>query len=300
MSYPIRNENKSLRSSKRQFLLTWLIPTLTGFFIFRIWPLLYGLYISFFNWDIFSTVQEFVGFDNYIKELNHPIFTIILKNTIVYAISVTILGLIIAMVIALLLNSIRKFQSFFRAIYFLPYVTSMIAVSIIWMWLYQPQFGLFNAILKSSGFKPLGWLKSVSLAMPSIIIMSVWRGVGFTFIILLAGLKNIPKQLYEAASIDGANGWQQFKHITIPLLRPVILFVTVTGVMEGFHVFQQIYVMTDGGPLDSTRVLAYRIFQLGFENLFFGRAAALAYILFVIVLIITLIQFKIGETKWNY
>lgn len=277
--------------------MVWLVPLLGGFALFRVWPLVYGLFISFFDWDIFSAAQTFVGLRNYAKELTDRMFLTMLRNTSYFAFATTVLILCAGFVIALMLNKAVRVKGFFRTLFYLPNMTSMIAVSIVWMWLYQPQYGLFNAILHWVGLPGLSWLKSPDTAMPSIILMSVWSGVGFPIIVLLAGLQSIPREYYEAAKVSGANGVQVFFHITLPLMKPVLFFVTVTTLMDGFKVFQQIYVMTQGGPLDSTRVFAYRIFQLGFSQLKFGRAASLAFILFGLVLVLTLLQLRVGRSE---
>lgn len=286
-----------LTLTKRKFLLCWLIPILAGFAVFRVWPLIYGFYISFFDWDILSKTHTFLGVTNYVKELTHPLFKVMLWNTSYFAFATTVLSLVVSLVIALMLNKTTRFKGFFRTLFYLPNMTSLIAVSIVWMWLYQPQYGLLNSILRQIGLPTISWLKSPDTAMISIVIMSVWRNIGFPIIVLLAGLQSIPQEYYEAAKVTGAKPSQVFFYITLPLMKPVILFVTVTSLMEGFKVFQQIYIMTGGGPLNSTTVFAYRIFQLGFAQLKFGRAASLAFILFGFVLVLTIIQLRIGRSK---
>lgn len=293
-------KGRSLSAAKNRFVAVWLVPLTLGFIVFRLYPIVYGFYISMFDWDIFVDQQKFVGIANYAREVSTPLFRKMLANTTYFAVVSTLLGGVIGLVVALLLNSIDRYSGLFRTVFFMPVMTSTVAISVVWMMLYQPQFGLFNAILRKFGLKGLSWLRSPSLAMPSIVVMSVWQGLGFTIILLLAGLKNIPSQLYEAAAIDGANGWDLFRRITLPCLRPVLLFVVVTGIMGGFKAFEQIYVMTEGGPLNATRVLAFHIYQLAFWQLAFGRGAALAFVLFAIVLVLTVLQMRVGRTEWEF
>jgi len=294
------HRSNPLRAAQRRFLTAWLVPLLACFALFRVWPLLYGLYIRFFDWDVFSSTHAFRGLMNYVQELRSPLFVTLLANTSYFALASTLVSLVVGYLVAVMLNNVVRFKSFFRTLFYLPNMTSMIAVSIVWMWLYQPQFGLFNAILRGLGLPVLSWLKSPDTAMPSIIVMSVWCSVGYPIIVILAGLQSIPRELYEAATVDGATGRRIFASITFPLMRPVTLFVTVTGFMNGFQVFQQIYVMTQGGPLNSTAVFAYRIFQLGFSQLKFGRAASLAFIVFGLVLALTIAQLRMGRTTTWY
>lgn len=179
-------------------------------------------------------------------------------------------------------------------------MTSVIASATIWKWLLQTRFGLLNQLLNTIGIPPIPWLQSTTWAMPSIILMGIWGGLGFTTIIFLAGLKGIPKDYYEAAEIDGANGMQLALYITMPLLKPVVSFVLITGVIGGFSGgFQAVYMMTRGGPLDSTRVLALHIYDYAFERLFMGQAASMSFVLFAIVLILTLVQFRLQRVDWE-
>jgi len=211
------------------------------------------------------------------------------------------LDLVFSLFFASLLDKKIRGLRFFRAIYFAPVVTSMVAVSAIWLWFYDPQFGLFNYIFKQLGLSPLKWLYDPNWAMLSIIIMSVWKGLGYNIVIFLAGLQNIPESYYEAAEIDGASNWEKFKYITLPLLSPVTYFVILISIINSFKVFTQISVMTPrGGPLYSTGVMVFYIYQQAFEGYKIGRASAAAMILFLGVLAITFVQRRIGEKRVHY
>jgi ABC-type sugar transport system permease subunit len=181
-------------------------------------------------------------------------------------------------------------RDWMRAIYFLPNVTSLAAVAFVWEWLLNPEYGLINAALRGAGFKALGWLSDPTLAMPTVAAVGVWHGLGFSVLIYLAGLKSVPEEVLEAAKIDGAGSWQSFRHVTWPLLTPTTMFLTIMGVIGGFQVFQSVYIMTGGGPLDKTRVYLYYLWQTAFQNLDFGYASAMAVLLFAIVMALTLLQ----------
>jgi multiple sugar transport system permease protein len=207
-----------------------------------------------------------------------------------------------------MINSLPRFVAFFRVIYFLPVVTSVVAISVMWQWLYQGRFGLINQVLRLVLVDTLGlqvnpsiqWLTSKELAMPSVIAMSIWQGVGFTMVIFLAGLTSIPAVYYEAAKIDGAGNWKRFLHITIPLLRPTMIFVLITGVIGSMQVFTPMYIMTEGGPVNSTKTMVFHLFDKAFSTYRFGYASSLAVILFIIILGFTLVQFRFLRTRWQY
>jgi len=293
----------SKKANRNEFYtaLICLFPSLVIGMTFVIIPIIMVVYLSFTKWDLISETKDFIGLANYIYLFKNPKFLKSIANTFYFAAVQIPLDLVFSLFFAFLLDKKIRGLRFFRAIYFAPVVTSMVAVSAIWLWFYDPQFGLFNYILKQIGLSPLKWLYDPSLAMLSIVIMSVWKGLGYNIVIFLAGLQNIPESYYEAADIDGANNWKKFKHITLPLLSPVTYFVILISIINSFKVFTQISVMTPrGGPLYSTGVMVFYIYQQGFEGYKIGRASAAAMILFLGVLAITFVQKRIGEKRVHY
>ena len=289
-----------LIKSEHQFVLICLIPALLFYLIFRFYPLAQALVMSFHDWRLLGTEQKFVGLQNYVTILSDPLVHKVIGNTLTFAIFTTLGTTIISLLVALVLNPIRWGNSILRLLFFLPVMTSTVAIATIWLWLYQPRFGLFNFLLREVGLSPVSWLTSPKTALMSIIIMSIWGGIGFYVVIFLAGLRNIPRDYYEAAVIDGASTIALVRHITVPLLSPVLTFVFVTSLISGFNVFQQVYVMTRGGPLDSTRTIALHIFDYSFERLRMGIGTSLAFVLFAIVLLFTVVQLRLRRTDWEY
>ncbi len=274
-----------------------ILPTIIGLIVFTASPVLASLYYSFTRWNLLST-PKWQGFDNYIELLTEdPLFWITIKNTGFYVLGTVPTGTVLALLLAIALNQKIRFVAVFRTIYFLPVVSSVVAISVLWLWLYQSDFGLVNELLRALGFRGVRWLSSVTWAMPAIIIMSIWHGLGYNIVIFIAGLQGIPQDYYEAATVDGANSWHKFINITIPLLSPVTFFVLTLSVINSFQVFAQAYVMTRGGPVNATKTIVYYLFQQGFENFHMGYASALAYVLFVIIVSLTLFQFWF-QKRW--
>ncbi len=276
----------------------FLAPWILGMIFFVGGPIIASLVLAFCRWDLI-TPPEFVGLDNFIKIMGDPKFWKSLYNTFYYTIFAVPIGIVGSVIVALLMNQKWKSVRLLRTIYYLPSVTAGVASAIIWMWLFNPDFGLINYFLGKFGVKGPLWLASEEWSKPALIIMSLW-GVGGNMIIYLAGLQGIPRQLYEAAEIDGANIFQKFWNITLPMLSPVIFFNLIMSVVWSFQIFTQVYVMTQGqgGPADSTLVLVLYIYQKAFKFHQMGYASALAWILFIIILIATLLQFKFS--KWVY
>jgi multiple sugar transport system permease protein len=270
----------------------FIIPVLLLFSVFRIYPLIRSFSLGFYQWNILSPIKPFVGLQNYRELFEDAVFVQGFKNTIIYTVTLIFVGTIIALFLALLLNRKFKLKGTFKLVYFLPVITPMVAAAVIWEWLYQPQFGLFNGILKYLGLPTQQWLMSKDQALMSVIIFSMWKGVGYNMIIFLAGLQGIPNIYYEAARIDGANSFQCFKGITLPLLMPTTLFVIVMSTISTLQVFTQIYVMTEGGPINATMVVVLHIYKVGFDFLRFGYASAIATVLFIFILAITVLQLK--------
>ncbi|MEQ6206041.1 carbohydrate ABC transporter permease [Enterococcus mundtii] len=288
-------KSASRKLKRKNTLIAWsfIAPNFIGFLIFTLVPVVFSLILAFMKWDSFST-PEFVGLQNFTRMLSDDTFWLSLKNTFLYTIGVVPLTLVCSLGLAILLNQKIKGVKFFRTAFFFPYVTSLVAIAVVWSMLFHPTMGPINQFLRVVIENPPGWLSSSDWALTAIIIVSVWRGMGYYMILYLAGLQGISKELYEAAAMDGANKWKQFIHITVPALRPTTFFVTIMLVINCFKIFDLVQVMTDGGPGRATNVLVYQVYSEALVKFNFGYASAIAMVLFVIVLVITVIQFK-----WN-
>lgn len=279
----------------------FLAPAISAIFIFFFLPVIAAFIISFTDFDIYALGNfasvRFIGFKNYIKLFEDPLFYTALKNTFYFVIVAGPLSIAVSLGAALLLNSkLIKYKSIFRLSYFIPVVTTLVAVAIVWRFIYHPKFGIINYILSLIGISPIDWLGEPSTAMPAIILMSVWKGFGYNMIIFIAGLQNIPEDLYEAASLEGATSWQKFKSITLPMLAPTTLFISIITMIGYFQLFAEPYVMTQGGPLNSTLSIVQFMYQEGFRWWNMGYSASIAFVLFFIIFIGTLIQFKIQKS----
>lgn len=283
--------------ARREALAGWLFisPWIIGFVIFSAGPIIASLILSFARWDAI-TKPEWVGMQNYVKLAKDPLLAKSLFNTLYYAAFHVPLGLGVALGLALLLNQKLKGMGFFRTLFYLPSVTSGVATIMLWRWLFNPQLGLINKFLRHFTDNPPLWFSSVQWAMPGLIIMSLW-GVGGAMLIFLAGLQNIPEELYEASTLDGAGTWKQFRHVTIPLLSPIIFFNMVLAVIGSFQVFTAAFIMTDGGPSNATLFYVLYLFNNAFVYFRMGYASAMAWLLFLIILVLTLIQFR-GSKRW--
>ena len=266
------------------------MPAIIGIFIFIIIPVICSFSLSFTKWDLLNPVQ-FVGFKNYSELFHQALFWKILLNTIVFALSTSVFGVIIPLILAYVLNNKIRGSEFYKSAYFLPFITPMVVIGIIWSWIFDPNIGLLNQVLNIH----INWLYDTKFAMPALIMVSVWKLIGYNMIIFLSSLSAISQSLFESAKIDGANSFQIFKNITIPMLSPTIFFVVIITAISSFQVFDLIYLMTQGGPFDSTNVLVYSIYKEAFEYFNVGRASAIAYVLFVIILVLTLIQWNLRK-----
>lgn len=270
--------------------LIFLLPALLGTLIFIVIPVICSFGLSFVQWDLLNPIK-FVGFENYREIFHDGLFYKILGNTIVFALSTSFFGVIIPLIIASILNTKIRGSEFFKGAYFLPFITPMVVVGVVWAWIFDPNIGLLNQKLHLH----LNWLYDSKLAMPALIVVSVWKLIGYNMIIFLSSLSAISQSLFEAAKIDGANSFQIFKNVTIPMLSPTIFFVVIITAISSFQVFDLIYLMTQGGPFDSTNVLVYAIYKNAFEYFNVGKASAIAYVLFVIILVLTLIQWSLRK-----
>jgi multiple sugar transport system permease protein len=282
------------------FAYLFLIPTFVIILTFHILPVIYSFVLSLFNWDLISDMK-FAGLRNFRILLQDPLFWQSIWNTIYYSLISVPMNIFFSLGIALLLNQKIKGIDAYRVIYFIPVITSINAVSIVWKLIYHPNFGLLNRLLESVGIPGQRWLLDPKWAMLSIIVMSVWKGLGYNVIIFLTGLKNIPTHLYEAATVDGAGAWHKFRHITWPLLSPVTFFIFVMSVIGSFQVFSQIYMMTPGGgPMNSTMTVVFYLYKVAFTDFHFGYAAAIAFELFVMIMALTIVQKLVIEKRVHY
>jgi len=285
----------------RNTLLGWsfILPNFIGFAVLTLVPVIALFYIAFTDWNAFGTARP-VGLDNFTRLLSDHSFRVALWNTVYYTAFHIPLTLGLSLALALLLNRKMRGVAFFRTAAFFPYVTSIVAIAVVWNMLFSPEFGPINQFLTSIGIShPPGWTTSSTWAMPAVIIVGTWREMGYYMLLFLAGLQTIPPELYEAARVDGANPWQRFLNVTIPCLRPTTFFITVMLTIGSFKVFDLILVMTNGGPGQSTLVLSQYIYTKGFVENKLGYASAVSIVLFLICISITVVQFVINKRREN-
>jgi multiple sugar transport system permease protein len=275
-----------------------LIVIGTFFFL----PVLAALGMSLTDFDLYSLNDignlRFIGFENYWRLLHEPLFWKSLGNTFYFVLLGVPLSIGASLGAALLVNSkVARFRSFFRTIYFAPVVTTLVAVAVVWRYIFHTRYGFLNYALDSVGLDAIDWMGDPNWAMPAIVIMAVWKNFGYNMIILLAALQSIPEDLYEAARIDGASFWQQFRHVTLPSLQPVLLLVSILTMTGYFQLFAEPYVMTEGGPLESTKSVLFYMYDEGFKWWSLGRASAVAFLLFIIIFFVTLVQLRLGRRE---
>ncbi len=282
----------------RETVTAWgfLAPAALHLAVFSFAPMLFALYLSVHRWSPIEPVRPFVGLANFLDIARDPLVWISLRNTVLYTLHVPV-AMALALAIALALTSSGRLVRVARTAFFLPYVSSVVAVALVWQWMYHPDFGLLNYALRFMGLGPLDWLGNPRTALVAVMGISIWVQVGYQMVVFLAGLQGIPKEYLDAARVDGAGAWRRFWRITFPLLKPVTLFVLVTGIITSFQVFTFVYVLTDGGPLHATDVIVYRIYQIAWEFLQFGRASALALLLFLLLLGLTWTQFRLLDRR---
>lgn len=273
------------------WLFIFLLPNLIGFLLFIGVPIVSSLIISFTDWDLLGSIG-FIGIDNYIRLVQDADFWRAFRNTFAFIIGYIPLVMLFGLSSALLLNKNMRFKTFFRATYFLPVITSWVAVSLVWKWLYNPSYGLINYVLSMIGIEGPQWLHDPSTAMIGIVLASAWKDIGFVMVLFLGGLQSISPSYYEAASIDGANKLRALWSITLPLLAPTTFFVTIISMINSFQVFDQVMIMTGGGPSGSTTVMVQNIYNHAFRYFEMGYAAAMSWALFIVIFIFTYIQMK--------
>jgi multiple sugar transport system permease protein len=295
-----------LSLEKRRWLWAYafLAIPLVFFLSIRIAPTLYAFRVSLHDWDPIALEKPFVGAKNFQRLWNDRLFWQAFRNTWLYVVVIVPISLAVSLAIALGLQRLTRFVGFYRLLYFVPYITSLVAVSWVWRWMYTPN-GVFNTVLGFVGLPRQGFLSSPDQALYAIAAMTIWQGLGFQIIIFLAGLQSIPEVYYEAAALDGATGWQRFRHITLPLLNPTIVFLSVVGVIGALQVFTQIRNMSSqgqGGPLNSTISLVLYVYRLAFDSLpsRMGYASAITVVLFLMILAITIVQLKVLTRRYEY
>jgi multiple sugar transport system permease protein/sn-glycerol 3-phosphate transport system permease protein len=275
-------------------------PNLALFAIFYYRPLIYNAYLSFMEWDFLSPVKIPVGFDNYVDVLTDAHFHRVVQNTLVLMGGGVCLTIVIGLGLALLLNQKLAGRDAARSVLFAPYMLSGAAIAVVWVYIFDPTYGLLRTILSPLDIIPPNWLRDSAWAMPAVIIVYTWKNLGYTMVICLAGLQAIPRELYEAATTDGANALQRFRHVTIPGLAPITFFLLVTGILASFQTFDLIHVLTRGGPVDATYTLIYYLYEQGFVGFRAGRAGVASVIQFVFLFVITLVQIRYLERRVTY
>lgn len=292
-----------MKMFKRNKGYLYLLPSFIIIALFQIYPVIKVFAMSFYTkFDYIKDIVYKRGFDNYAYVVTDSDFYLALKNTFIYVFISVPLSITLATFIALALNKNIKLKSFFRSVYFIPFVTSTVAISVGWRWIFNSDQGIVNYILVCLGFTKQEFLKESMWTMPLIILLNIWKGLGYEIVIILAGLQNIDERYYYAARVDGANSWNIFKEITLPLLSPIIFFLTITSIIRGFKIFDEIFILYDRspGPLKSGMTIVYYIFNKFYMNWQFAVASAASFILFIIIFIFTIIQFRIAKKKVHY
>lgn len=291
----VRKKGSLMRDDKWAWAM--LAPSVIGFLMFMLIPVVATFVLSFMDYDMLEP-PKFVGLKNYIAMFKDSITWQVTGNTLIYTVLTVPVGMVLALVLAVALDQKIGFRRFYRAAFFLPSITSMVVVAIVWQWIYNPEYGLLNYILGFFGVSPKKWLISSSTALVSLAIVGIWKRLGYDMLIFLSGLQGISTSYYEAAKLDGANKWQQFRYITLPLLTPTTFFVFVMAIINSFQVFDQVMLMTKGGPGRSSSVLVHYLYQNAFQYFKMGYACALAYLLFFIVMLLTAFNMRM-EKKMN-
>jgi multiple sugar transport system permease protein len=296
-----RRENHDGRLKKRRSnwpsALLFLSPTFVIFGVFIAFPIVFSFYLSFHEWNMFSGERDFVGAHNYAAMLADPEFWHVFKTTAIYTIGTVPLNMLIALWVAFILNKKIAGKKFLRAAFFTPVIVSSVAAAVIWRWVFDPNLGLLNFALESIGIPSVNWISNATAAMFALIIVGVWKTFGVNMILFSAGLAGIPEHYYEAAEIDGAGGWDKFYNITLPLLSPTTLFILVLSIIGSFQVFDLVFVLTFGGPLGSTKVLVFYLYEHAFKFFNMGYASAVAYALFGVLFVLTLLQIRFFRSQ---
>lgn len=291
------SKRKYFNNTRREALIGWLFlaPEFIGILLLSLFPIIFSLYLSFTDWDLVGGLSSinYVGFENFTALFQDDKFYTALKNNLTYTIITVPVGMILALILSVLIHSKVYGKEYFKVTFFIPYISSIVALGAVWSALYHPSQGPINQFLMNIGIdNPPKWLADTNYSLVAIMIIAIWAAIGYQIVIFMAGLTNIPNDLYEAASIDGATQIQQFRNITIPLLGPTLSFLFITMIMSSFKVFDLIAFLTNGGPNNSSTVLVYLIYEEGFRNFRMGYASAISWVLFILVGVITLITWK--------
>ena len=298
---PAKRGGGKYSAARRDTLWAWalLSPTIVGLIFFMVGPMLVALYISFTDWSLLGT-PTWLGLTNFKALFKDPLFWTSWSNTLVYTCVSVPLSMLLGLGVALLLNRKLRGMVVFRVLFFMPMTVGVVASGLLWSWMFTPQYGLLNYLLHFVGLGPYHWLTSSSTSMISIIIVGVWRGMGFNIIVFLAGLQGVPQHLYDAATVDGAGPVRKFWHVTVPMLSPTLFFGSLIGLIMSFGVFEQTYVMTQGGPGNSTLTIIYFIYQQGFSYLRMGYASAASVTFLVILTILTGLLLRLQSRLVHY
>jgi ABC-type sugar transport system permease subunit len=277
-----------------------ILPALLVIGVFALFPVVYSLGLSLFRWDLVAPAPTFVGLRNFETLFASDEFWQVLRNTLFFSVGTVGLIVVCSLSLALLLDIGLRGITFFRALFFIPHLTPMVAVAALWMFLYDPQQGLINAALGLVGLPGPGWLQSTTWSLPALILVKTWKVAGYYTVLFLAGLQSIPQELHEAARVDGASAWRRVRHITLPLLSPMTLFVVVIAVIGSFQDFDQVFVMTRGGPVNSTNVLVYYLYEQAFQNYRVGFGSAIAVLLLALLVCFTVVQLQLSRRWVHY
>jgi len=289
-----------LRLGANGWGLLFVAPAATFFLVVNLFPMLYAAFLSLHDWNMLSVSKSFVFLENYYALFGDPAFLRALFNTFLYCVITVPLSLGLGLFVALLLNEQIRARAVFRTAFFIPVITSVVASGYIFKWLYDPSFGMINQVIAPLGVQ-IPFLESTVWALPAIALMSVWKGLGFNVVVFLAGLQGIPSYVYEAARIDGTSRWRTFWRITLPLLNPTVVFLSVMGVMHSLKIFGEVFVMSeDGGPLNSTASIVYQVVETSFQSHDMGYGAAMTMILFLMIVAVTVFQMKVLTRKFEY
>lgn len=288
------------KAKKNAVLLLFLLPAVIPLIIFWVYPIFRSVSISFTDWDYMTPEYNVVGLDNYINLLADSGFQDALMNTLVFSVGTIVPTIVGGLALAMLLKRKCKGNSFYKMVLFSPWITPTVAISIVWTWIYEPEAGVANMVLKAVGLNASTWINSSDTAMLSVIIVTVWKSMGYAMIFYLSALERVPSEMYEAAGVDGAGHWQQFIKMTIPLISPTTFFLTVMTSINALQAYDQIQILTQGGPSGSTRTLLYLYYQLGFEQFNMGQGTATAVLLILITIILSMIQFIASKKLVHY
>lgn len=296
----VKRRRKPWSSRPSLVAMLMLAPALTVLTTFVFFPVVYVVFLSFLDWDLISPDKQFVGLDNYVDLARSGEFRAVLLRTVVYSAATAAITLPLALLLAVFLNQMFRGRNIYRTVLSSPFAVPLVGSAVIWLWLYDPSYGLINYLLGLVGIQGPAWLESSSTALLSVIIVSVWHYVGYYALLFLVGLQDIPAELYEAARIDGAGKWTEFWNITLPLLSPTILFASTVSVIQSFQVFDQVYVLTRGGPANSTTTLIFYLYEQGFQFFKIGTAAAISVFLLLSLIIFTVLHMHLSRRWVHY